>query len=279
MFDLLFGGLLDYIYGEIIKALTTFLSYMNGMGVQVIELPWIQALISFFSHFGWALFLAGVALSVFDTAIEAQNGKASVRDTAINLIKGLLAVSMFTILPVELFKFSVNLQGQLGRAVAEAFQLASLTDTGSLFESILSAVGDTNPFNIVTIIMTGYCVIKCFFSNIKRGGILVINIAVGSLYMLSVPRGFFDGFYGWCKQVAALCLTTVLQTTMLTAGLVTCGDHMLLGIGIMLSANEVPRIADRFGLDTSVRFNFMSSYYAVTSMINMAKGIAKVAAR
>ena len=40
------------------------------------------------------------------------------------------------------------------------------------------------------IIMMGYAVIKVFFSNLKRGGILLIQIAVGSLYMFSVPRGY-----------------------------------------------------------------------------------------
>ena len=81
------------------------------------------------------------------------------------------------------------------------------------------------------------------------------------------------------SQVAALCLTTVMQTTLLTAGLLTMGQRPLLGVGIMLSANEVPGIAERFGLDTSIRVNFMSSYYAVNSMVHMAKGITKMAAK
>lgn len=33
---------------------------------------------------------------------------------------------------------------------------------------------------------------------------------------------------------------------------------MLLGMGILLSANEVPRIAQQFGLDSSVKVNMMS---------------------
>ncbi|MDL2289001.1 DUF6045 family protein [Oscillospiraceae bacterium OttesenSCG-928-F05] len=280
--DSLFQSLLDYLYGEIGKGLSDFFVQMNSMGVDVLELPWIAALISFFSHFGWALFLAGVAVAIFDTAIEAQNGKASIRDTAINLIKGFMAVSLFTVVPVELFKFCVGLQGQLGRAVCTAFQIEAMSDIGTLASNILGTyvgVKTFTAFNILFIIMLGYSVIKVFFANIKRGGILIINIAVGSLYMLSVPRGYLDGFNGWCKQVAALCLTTVLQNTLLIAGLLTCSGHPLLGIGLMLSANEVPRIAERFGLDTSVKVNFMSSYYAISSMVNMAKGIAKVAAK
>ena len=42
--------------------------------------------------------------------------------------------------------------------------------------------------------------LKSFFANIKRGGILLIQIAVGSLYMFSIPRGYTDGFNQWCNR-------------------------------------------------------------------------------
>ena len=80
------------------------------------------------------------------------------------------------------------------------------------------------------IIMMGYAVIKVFFANLKRGGILLIQIAVGSLYMFSVPRGYLDGFTQWCKQIIGLCLTTFLQATTLAAGLMVLRTHALLGL-------------------------------------------------
>ena len=83
--------------------------------------------------------------------------------------------------------------------------------------------------------------------------ILLIQIAVGSLYLFSVPRGFTDGFNQWCKQVIALCLTAFLQTTLLFLGLLTFNDNVLLGLGIMLAAGEVPRVAQQFGLDSSIK--------------------------
>lgn len=78
-----------------------------------------------------------------------------------------------------------------------------------------------NLFNILALIAFAYCVIKIFFANIKRGGILLIQIAVGSLYMFSVPRGYQDGFNQWMKQIAALCLTAFMQTSLLFLGLLT----------------------------------------------------------
>ena len=120
-----------------------------------------------------------------------------------------------------------------------------------------------------------YCAIKVFFANIKRGGILLIQIAVGSLYMFSVPRGYTDGFNQWCKQIMAICLTAFLQTTLLFLGMLTLQDNMLMGLGIMLTANEVPRIAQQFGLDSSVRVNVSSVVYSTSSAVNLAKNLMR----
>lgn len=103
--------------------------------------------------------------------------------------------------------------------------------------------------------LNGLCLIKAFFANLKRGGILLIQIAVGSLYMFSIPRGFKDGFLQWMKQVIGLCPTAFLRATILVAGMMVFREHALLGLGLMLSAGEVPRITSTFGLDTTTRVN------------------------
>jgi hypothetical protein len=120
-------------------------------------------------------------------------------------------------------------------------------------------------------------VIKVFCANIKRGGILLINIALGSLYMFSVPRGHLDGFVGWCKQVIALCFTAFMQTTLLMAGLITWNTNVILGLGIILAASEVPRIAGQFGLDTSAKSHLMGGIHAAQSTINFVRTIRTVA--
>ena len=135
--------------------------------------------------------------------------------------------------------------------------------------------GAVSIFNLLAIIALGYCVIKIFFANIKRGGILLTQIAVGSLYLFSLPKGYTDGFTQWCKQVIALCLTAFMQMTLLYLGLLTWQTNMLLGLGVMLSANEVPRIAQMFGLDTSVRVNMMSAVHTTTTAINLTRALAK----
>lgn len=128
---------------------------------------------------------------------------------------------------------------------------------------------------VTTIHSMGYAVIKVFFANLKRGGILLIQISVGSLYLFSVPRGYTDGFISWCKQVVGLCLTAFLQAVILTAGLMAVKDHALLGMGLMLSAGEVPRIAGQFGLDTTTRANVTGAFYAAQGAINLTRSVVQ----
>ena len=73
----------------------------------------------------------------FRWAIEAQNGKPAYRDMALNLLKGLLAVSLFTVVPVELFKFCISLQVQLGEAITRTFYMERFDGIGAIAQRIL----------------------------------------------------------------------------------------------------------------------------------------------
>ena len=282
--DLAVDGVLDqfcdWIYGKLISFFGDFFSMINLMGAELFELNWIKGILLFFNYFAWALYIVGIVVAVFDTAIEAQRGKGSLQDVGLNIIKGFFAVSLFTIVPVDLYIFCINLSNGLIGAITGMTE--SEGKLGAIATMILGGF-ETPASNIVVaivfVILIGYAVIKVFFANLKRGGILLTMMATGSLYMFSVPRGYTDGFISWCKQVVALCLTAFLQTIVLIAGLVTYNTNMLLGIGLMLSSTEVPRIAQNFGLDTSMRFNVMSTVYSVNSVVNMTRNIGRMVSK
>lgn len=186
---------------------------------------------------------------------------------------------------MELYKFCISLQNTFSHDLSGVIAGKQSIDLAGQSTSVLagsfkvSSEVNFNLLNILALIAFAYCIIKIFFQNIKRGGILLVQMAVGSLYMFSVPRGYADGFNQWCKQVAAICLTAFMQTTLLFLGLLTFPEHMLLGLGIMLSANEVPRIAQQFGLDSSVRVNMMNVVHATTTAVNMTRSIARAAGK
>lgn len=280
--------LIDWLYGQIVGFLGDFFSQMGNMGAELFDMGWIQSIVLFFSLLAWALYVTGLVVAAFETGIEYQNGRGSIKDAALNAIKGFMAVSLFTITPVELFKLSASLQSSLTAGVTgydQSFgelandiitEFGSNPDIGSTMNSdVFGGLGAiTNPIMMMfLVILMGYAVIKVFFANLKRGGILLIQIAVGSLYMFSVPRGYIDGFVQWCKQIIGLCLTTFLQATILTAGLMVVKDNGLLGLGLMLSAGEVPRIAGAFGLDTSTKANLMSAAYTAQAAVNTTRTV------
>lgn len=268
--------MLEWLYTTIYGAVAEFFGMINGMGSLIFDLAWVDAFLQLFSLFGWSLFAAGLIVAVFDTAIEYQSGRANIHGTCLNVLKGFMAASLFTSLPVSLYRFCITLQTTFSKDLIASFVGANSSDLGTTAEIILKQMGPSSGLlSILTLIALAYCVANLFFANIKRGGILLCQIAVGSLYMFSIPRGFLDGFNSWCKQIFALCLTAFLQTSLLFLGLLTWQTNMLLGLGIMLAANEVPRIAQQFGLDTSVRVNMMSVTHTVNTAVNAGKFIAK----
>ncbi len=267
----------DWIYSKIVEFLGEFLTMMNGMGAELFEMPWVEAIVTFFSYFGWALYAVGFVVAIFEAAIEYQSGRGGcIKDVAMGTLKGFLAVSLFTSVPVELYKLCVDLQGSLSHGIA------GISGTDGIGNMTRAAMGSINGYGaflaLFLLILMGYAVIKVFFANIKRGGILLIQIAVGSLYMFSVPRGYNDSFYSWCKQVVGLCLTAFLQSSILIAGLMVWNDHALLGCGLMLASSEIPRIAQQFGLDTTTRANIMSAVYSTQTIINLARNVGRTVA-
>lgn len=284
------NAIIDWVYDQLIGFLGNFFAVMGNMGVELFDLPWVQYVVQFFYQLGWALFAVSLVVCAFECAIEYSNGRGSIKQTALNAIKGFMAVSLFTTVPVRLYALAVSLQGMLTAGIAGVGEIGTLgqeivarfTTTEGLVESAEEiAFGNvTNPVMLIfCVVAMAYAVIKVFFANLKRGGILLIQIAVGSLYMFSIPRGYIDGFVQWMKQVIGLCLTAFLQATILVAGLLVFKDHLILGLGLMLSAGEVPRIAGTFGLDTTTRANIMSAVYTAQAAVNTTRTVAQAVSK
>ena len=179
--DAILNRFIQWLFKSIYDGIANFFTQISNMGTEIFDLSWVQAVVKLFSLFGWSLFVVGVVVSAFDLTIEYQTGRANIKTTALNWIKGFMAVSLFTITPIELYKFCVSLQNTFAKdlvTIAAGEQYVSL---GSLATKVL--VSSFNPggtmisaglFELVTLIALGFCVFKIFFDNIKRGGILLI---------------------------------------------------------------------------------------------------------
>ncbi len=293
MAETVLGEITDWIYGQIVGFLGNFFGEMGSMGAELFQMSWVQSIELFFSYLAWALYATGLVVSCFECGIEYTTGRGNVREVFLNGLKGFLAVNLFTVVPVRLYELSVSLQSELTRGLTgygssigdvaqtvladySAIEKLSEITEGSLpgFGMISSAL-----MVIFCLILMAYAVIKVFFANLKRGGILLIQIAVGSLYMFSIPRGYLDGFTQWCKQVIGLCLTAFLQATILVAGLLVVREQGLLGLGLMLSAGEIPRVAGAFGMETSTKANMMSAVYTAQAAVNTTRSLVLAVAK
>lgn len=283
---------MNWIYIQVVGFLGNFFSEMGNMGAELFHMSWVQSIVLFFSRLAWALYGVGLIVSVFECGIEYSSGRGNVKATCLNAIKGFMAVNLFSVVPLRLYELAISLQGVMahgitgsGASIGEVANeiLANFTSAETLADLLNSGYSGfhtvSSAFMVVfSIVMMAYAVIKVFFANLKRGGILLIQIAVGSLYMFSIPRGYTDAFGQWCKQVIALCLTAFLQATMLVAGLMVFQDHALLGLGLMLAAGEIPRIAGQFGLETSARENMMQAVQVAQTAIFLGRSVTQAVA-
>lgn len=282
--NVIWDTMIGWIYETVFDAIGGFFESINEMGVEIFEMQWVQAAVSLFVLFGWALFVVGSVVAIFDVAIEYQHGRANIRACALNILKGFFACSLIGVLPIEIYKFCITLHTTFAHDLVEAYIGAQRSSFASLVTDVYAGVfqrtmGISGVLNLFELIMFGYCCVKLFFQNLKRGGILIIQIAVGSLYMFSIPRGYTDGFNQWMKQVIAICLTAFMQTTLMYLGLLTMTDDMILGLGVMFAANEVPRIAQHFGLDSSVRVSMVNVLHTANTSVSIARSIHTLAGK
>ncbi len=275
--DSVFDRFITWAFNSIYEGLSELLTNINEMGAEIFDLDWCKLLMEFFAVFGGAMFTIGLFVSFFDLGISynSQQGRADPINTFLNGVKGFIACFLFVNIPVELYRFCISLQNNFSKGILTLAGKDASLKLGDYALQVLTqwsaGISVSSIFFLLILIAFAYCIVKVFFANLKRGGILITLIAIGSIHMFSVPRGYTDGFTSWCKQVIGLCVTAFIQTTLLYAGVLTFAEHPLLGTGVMLASTEVPRVLEKFGLETSSKFNPMTALYGSSMVMSMAR--------
>ena len=107
IWETMFEWLFNLIYG----AVADLFEFINGTTSDIFELSWVQAFISLFQSLAWMLFVCGLIVAVFDTAIAYESGQANIKNTCLNVLKGFMAASLVTVIPQRLYSFCVATQG------------------------------------------------------------------------------------------------------------------------------------------------------------------------
>ena len=178
------GQIVDWFYGQIVGFLGNFFSEMGNMGAELFAMSWVQSVVLFFSYLGWALFAIGLVVACFECGVEYSGGRGNVKETALNAIKGFLAVSLFSQVPVRLYELAVSLQadltagitgfgttsiGDAAKAALEGFNaVESLTSSGQI---ILRGFGPVTSGLMVIFclaLMAYAVIITCVLGLVRR---------------------------------------------------------------------------------------------------------------
>lgn len=299
--------LFTWVYYLLINSLNDFTQYIGNMGADLFDNAIVKAILLFFWWIGVTVLLIGIVIAIAQFGIGYDSGKSNFVETLSNIIKAMMVTALFTTVPVKVFQLSISTESAISRLINGGSLLINNSNTAagsdtsnSLISSISSfftAMIASNPvlsvigslagggssssqhiptfMNLLFLIAFCYGFFKVLFGNLKRGGILMIQICTCPFYIMSLAMGYSDGFTGWYRQILGICFTSFLQNLLLALGLMVFQTQMVVGTGVMLAAAEVPRIAGRYGLETSVRSNFTQVSYAARSAMSLVKAIGR----
>ena len=86
--DSIWNAMMRWLYNSVYSAIADFFTMMGNMGAEIFDLAWIRAIVQLFTLFGWGLFTAGAVVAIFDLAVEYQSGRANIKNTLLNILKG-----------------------------------------------------------------------------------------------------------------------------------------------------------------------------------------------
>ena len=240
------------------------------------QTPVGQVLTGFSQHFGFMLWIIGFFIATAEIAINMKSNQSvgdSIHDYGMNVFKSYLAVIMFTKIPLPLYVFISKIAEKICIPIINM----GLEHINSIsFNDITWSNTPSNFMLLILFIAMLFSGLKVLFSFVKRGGILMILILVGSVHMINLPRGYWDAFWSWCRQIIGLCITQFCQMALFCAGIsIIFSTYMvsfaqfLAGLSLTLAAAEVPKIAERYGMDTSLKGNATGAIQSVAIAARM----------
>ena len=246
--------------------LTSWLSIFSFSALQLFSHPFVTNIINAFHMLGCVLFSAGFIIALLEYIIEASNGQGDWTKLVFNTTKGVVFTSCFAGLPYSFFMFTNQANISMSYSLTGGLYDAMINSGGDFTESynlIMRAwQGSVNQSGIIVVIVAELLIlifdIKILLDNVSRAGVLFALIIFGSLNAFSIPRGHTDATVGWCKQVIGLCLTNTVENILMITGFYifstgTSFQVYLCGVGAMFAATLVPKIAQQFSIDASVK--------------------------
>lgn len=265
--DWFFSSGESYLSDIVNGILAVYLNIFNLTVYNLFSQQFIIDIVAAFRTLGWVLFSAGFIIAFLEYIIEANDGGGNWTNLVFNTAKGVVYSACFAGAPLELLIWTGTLTTNMASSMSGGIYQEMIGNdfVGNftlIIQSEFNAVGSA-PFwvviiSVILIIVFGF---KIVLDNVSRAGSLLILIIIGTFHAFSIPRGYIDSAVGWCKQIIGLCFTHFMQNLLVITGFFiwTTGTNTvtyLCGLGTIFSATLVPKIAQQFSLDTSIKANW-----------------------
>lgn len=280
------GSILPSLSLGLMKNGLYLIDYNNNLIDRLFDNSIVEYFFQFNLILGGILFIGGIGFAFANFTMDnKEDSGAQLTDLIKNVFIGFSALSLYTSVPVLLLKFTNELCQLLCQDFVSYGFIVQMVehapnDNGNAISIADSANGSGVSLTLICIyfIIMFVAICRVFFANIKRGGILITLIFVGSFHMFSIPRGYTDAFWSWCKQTAGVCITAFAQNLLVALSLFTLSTYksddmtsLVVSIGLALSAKEVPRILQQFGLDTTMKANISQAIFATSGVVSIAR--------
>ena len=276
MIGWLLSQLIEAVGGYVASFCTWVIAQIASEGLVIFDQPVIQGIINKIYTIGLGLWGIGCVLAVFDLAIQYTKGSSGgVMDYCLNFIRGFLAANLFYCLPVPVYRLFVSIGETIGYAITgSSLFYSDMWSSDGFTSSLPVGVARALLVLVVHIIML-ICLLIVYFKFLKRGFELFVMIVMGCMYMISIPRGYMDGFIDWAKQTIGIGLSACLQIIAVALGSKMCVDHLFLGLAIFLASGEVDKLMQRFGIVQSNSANLFAIVHAAGSLRMLVGGFAR----
>ena len=258
----------NYLKNGLLGHAGTVLKYMSDVSINLFDNQIVNDILQLMEYIGWILLAVGVLFAIMNVYIQyVENESINFHLLILNIFKAITAILFLKVGAIRVFELSIAINKMVADITGKPNYKNSLDALASTLDK--AAVGIIWTLIITVIVLVS--VLVCLVQILKRSGMYIAHIMVGYLYIFSIPSGNTEGFTSWCKQTVAIALTNVLQMALLFMGISLMASDptkIFLGIGIIMAADKVEEIADKYGMSTGATGAMGSS--ASRAMRNMS---------
>lgn len=256
MMDGVFTAFEKRILNWIFEVGSNMLNWTSSITSNFWDFPLIKALMTFMDSILIMVFIASVAVALFDCVEEISADKIIQWPVVFtNFFKGFA----FCIAVRYVCQYSMKLAYSITTLLAKGTG-KNMTEYASTFSGIKStAIGLGFIIGLLIILFITIGIVVFFISALRANGNMTVQYMSSPLYVTSIVRGDTSAIGDWLRQTVAIAVTYVVQYFLFVFGLVLIADYnttsvtngsFFTGIGFWMVLIAVPRVLNKFGMSS-----------------------------